>query len=80
MMKQTAPTYTDIIAKELHALGASYGTVAFWDTKAKREMWTADARGADGRRWIVRAESEVGALMELKGMVQQEKPACPSQG
>jgi hypothetical protein len=68
-------TYADMIGRELHELAVSYGVVSDFDTANDCEMFAADARAEDGRRWIVRAESHLGALMEWKTMIVQEANA-----
>ena len=62
-------TYIDIIAKEIRAEGWSYGTVGF--LQDGRETWKADAH-KDGKRCVCHAEMLLTALMELRGMVDQQ--------
>ena len=37
------PTYTDIIADEIHAAGWSYGHVSYVDGRTLKLVWVADA-------------------------------------
>ena len=63
------PTYTDIMAREIHAAGWSWGTVSY--VQDGRQMHVADARHVDGWRCIARAESELTALVELREMIRE---------
>jgi hypothetical protein len=54
------PTYTDIIAAEIHAEGWSYGTVGF--VQDGRQMWKADA-SKDGKRCVCHAETLLTAML-----------------
>ncbi len=61
-------TYTDIIAKEIHAAGWSYGDVSEVDLWTGRLMFIADAH-KDGWRCVARAETRQTAYTELRTMV-----------
>ena len=62
------PTYTDIMAKEIHAAVWSYGDVAEADLMTGRLFYIADAH-KDGWRCVARAETLQTAYMELREMV-----------
>ena len=64
------PTYTDIIAAEIHAAGWSYGTVSC--EHEGREMWKVDAH-KDGKRCVCHAETLLTAMMELKTMIEADQ-------
>ena len=62
------PTYTDTIAKEIHAAGWSYGDTSEADLITGRVFYIADAH-KDGWRCVARAETRQTAYMELRAMV-----------
>jgi hypothetical protein len=60
--------YWEIIADNLSKAGWSWGWVSALDRKG-RAMWIADAHRGDGKRFIVRADEEVTAFLELERAV-----------
>ena len=61
-------TDADILCKEIHDAGWSYGiTAAIFHGLGL--LYVADAHKNDGHRYVARAETELGALMELKKML-----------
>lgn len=62
----TGATYVDIIGKELHAAGWSYGDVAA--VEGQTLLYVADAHKGE-HRCVARAETLLAAHYELKGIV-----------
>jgi len=61
-------TYADMLCREIHAAGWSYGLTAAIFTGIGL-LYVADATKSDGHRYVARAETELGALTELKKML-----------
>jgi hypothetical protein len=61
-------TYTNIITKETHAAGWSFGDGAEADLLTGKLMFIADAR-KDGWRCVARAETRQTAYTKLRAMV-----------
>jgi hypothetical protein len=53
-----------IIADNLSKAGWSWGCVSAVDSNG-RTIWIADAQRGDGKRFIVRADKELTAFLEL---------------
>jgi hypothetical protein len=60
--------YWEIIADNLSKAGWSWGCVPALDC-AGRRIWIADAHRGDGKRFIVRADEELTAFLELERAV-----------
>jgi hypothetical protein len=60
--------YWEIIADNLKKAGWSYGYVSAVDSQG-RTMWIADAHRDDGKRFIVRADEKLTALLELEAAI-----------
>ena len=63
----------EIIADNLSKAGWSWGCVATVDSKG-RTIFVADAHRSDGKRFVVRADEELTAFLELESAV------CKRQG
>ena len=64
------PSYADIIAKEIHDAGFSYGEVqAIVDGKL---IWVVDA-SKDGQKYIAQAETQLTAYLNLQNMLKKSK-------
>ena len=62
-------TYADIIAKEIHEAGYSYGeTQAIVDGQL---IWIVDA-SKEGQKYVCQAETKLAALMELQGVLRKK--------
>ena len=57
--------YAEIIADNLSKSGWSWGCVSAIDLEA-RTIWIADAHRDDGKRFVVRADEELTAFVELE--------------
>jgi hypothetical protein len=60
--------YCEIIADNLSKAGWRWGCVSAIDAHG-RTMWIADAHRGDGKRFIVRADEELTAFLELERAV-----------
>jgi len=60
--------YWEIIADNLSRPGWSWGCVSGLDCEG-RTIWIADAHRGDGKRFIVRADEELTAFLELQRAV-----------
>ena len=58
----------EIIADNLSKAGWSWGCVSGLDCEG-RTIWIADAHRGDGNRFIVRADEELTAFLELERAV-----------
>ena len=57
--------YWEIISRNLKKRGWSYGYVSAVDSNG-RTVWIVDAHRDDGKRFVVRAEEKLTALVELE--------------
>jgi hypothetical protein len=57
--------YWEIIADKLSKAGWSWGCVSTVDREG-RTIWIADAHRDDGKRFVVRADEEPTAFMQLE--------------
>jgi len=57
--------YWEIIADNLSKAGWSWGCVSALDAHG-RTIWIADAHRGDGKRFVVRADEELTAFLELE--------------
>jgi len=55
----------EIIAENLSKAGWSWGCVSAFDSKG-RTIWIVDAHRDDGKRFIIRADEKLTALLELE--------------
>jgi hypothetical protein len=62
----------EIIADNLSKAGWSWGCVSRLDCEG-RTIWIADAHRGDGKRFIVRADEERTAFLELESAINQSK-------
>lgn len=62
------PTYSDIIAKEIHASGWTWRETPYIDTETGKHMVALDAHKPDRLRCIVRADDRQTAFMELRSI------------
>ena len=60
--------YWEIIADNLSKAGWSWGCVSAIDSNGGT-IWIADAHRDDGKRFIVRADDKLTALVELESAV-----------
>ena len=60
--------YCEIIAKNLKKAGFSLGWASPIDSEG-RTIWIADAHRGDGNRFVVRADEELTAFLELERAV-----------
>ena len=60
--------HLEIIADNLSKAGWSWGCVSGLDCEG-RTIWIADAHRGDGNRFIVRADEELTAFLELERAV-----------
>ena len=58
----------EIIADNLSKAGWSWGCVSAVDSEG-RTIWIADAHRDDGKRFVVRADEMVTALVELESAI-----------
>ena len=58
----------EIIADNLSKAGWSWGYVSTVDSQG-RTIWIADAHRDDGKRFIVRADDELTAFLELEAAI-----------
>jgi hypothetical protein len=65
--------YWEIIADNLSKAGWSWGCVSAIDCNG-RTFWIADAHRDDGKRFIVHAEEELTAFVELEAVVSIAAP------
>jgi hypothetical protein len=63
--------YIEIIAKEIHAAGWSYGETSYIDFDLSKHMTAVDAHKEGRIRCIVRADDRQTAFMELRSMTQK---------
>jgi hypothetical protein len=63
--------YWEIIADDLSKAGWSWGCVAAIDSNG-RTIWIADAHRDDGKRFVVRADQKLTAIVELESAI----PPC----
>ena len=64
-----AKLYTDIISKEIHQAGWTYGHASYMDTGIGEQMYVTDAHKPGRMRCVARAETLLTALMELQAMI-----------
>jgi hypothetical protein len=57
--------YREIIADNLSKAGWSWGCVSAIDSNG-RTIWIVDAHRGDGKRFVVRADEELTAFVELE--------------
>jgi hypothetical protein len=60
--------YWEIIADNLKKAGWSYGYVSAVDSQG-RTIWIADAHRGDGKRFVVRADENLTAFLELESVI-----------
>ena len=60
--------YLEIIADNLKKLGWSLGYVPAVDSEG-RTIWIADAHRDDGKRFVVHADEELTAFLELEAAI-----------
>jgi len=60
--------YWEIVADNLSASGWSWGCVSAVDS-CGHTIWIADAHRDDGKRFVVRAEENLTAFLELERQV-----------
>jgi hypothetical protein len=60
----------EIIADKLSKAGWSWGCVSAVDSEG-RTIFVADAHRGDGKRFVVRADEKLTALMELESTVHE---------
>ena len=60
--------YWEIIADNLSKAGWSWGCVSALDAHG-RTIWIADAHRGDGKRFVVRADEELTAFLELESAI-----------
>ena len=58
-------TYTDVVGEDLSRQGWSWAVTNYMQPNG-RLMWVVDAHREDGHRHISRAETQLGALLQLK--------------
>ena len=58
----------EIIADNLSKTGWSWGCLSALDCEG-RTIWIADAHRGDGKRFIVRADEELTAFLELQSAI-----------
>jgi hypothetical protein len=63
----------EIIAYNLSKAGWSWGCVATVDSKG-RTIFVADAHRDDGKRFVVRADEKLAALLELESEIRAAGP------
>lgn len=68
--------YWQVIADNLSRAGWNWGCVSGVDSNG-RTIWIADAHRGDGKRYLVRADEELIAFLELKSTV-AEVSSCVS--
>jgi hypothetical protein len=61
--------YWEIIADNLSKAGWSWGCVSAIDSNG-RTIWIADAHRGDGKRFVVRADENLTAFVELESVMQ----------
>jgi len=66
-------TYVDILVREIKAAGWSFGYTACRDADTGALVHVADAHKA-GQRCLARADTELSAFMELRGLVDKAAP------
>jgi hypothetical protein len=64
-----AVQYWEIIADNLSKAGWSWGCVSAVDSQG-RTIWIADAHRDGGKRFVVRADEKLTALVELQSAIQ----------
>jgi len=74
--------YWEIIAGDLSEAGRSWGCVSAIDSNG-RMIWIADAHRDDGKRFVVRADDQLSAFVELESAIhhrleQRASPQAPS--
>ena len=60
--------YWEIIADNLSKAGWSLGWISAVDLEG-RTIWIADAHRDDGKRFVVRADEKLTALLELESAI-----------
>jgi hypothetical protein len=60
--------YWEIIADNLSKAGWSWGCVSTVDCRG-RTIFVADAHRGDGKRFVVRADEELAAFLELESAI-----------
>ena len=65
-----------MIADNLSCAGWSWGCVSAVDSNG-RTIWIADAHRSDGKRFIVRADEKLTALMELESAIHRARAHGP---
>jgi len=63
----------EVIADNLSKAGWSYGYVSAVDSNG-RAIWIADAHRDDGKRFIVRADEKLTAILELESAIRTVSP------
>jgi hypothetical protein len=66
--------YWEIIADNLSKAGCSWGCVSAIDSN-RRMIWIVDAHRGDGKRFVVRADEELTAFLELESVIIRQNPA-----
>ena len=61
-------TYIEIIAKEVHAAGWSYGETSYIDFELSKHMTAVDAHKEGRLRMVCRADDRQTAYMEARSM------------
>ncbi len=61
-------SYSDIIAKEIHASGWTWGETPYIDTQTGKHMVALDAHKEGRIRCVARCDDRQTAFMELRGM------------
>ncbi len=61
-------TYWEIIADKLSKTGWTWGCISTVDSRA-RTVFVADARRADGKRFVVRADEKLTAFNGLESAI-----------
>ena len=64
--------YWEIIADNLSKARWSWGCLSAVDSRG-RTIWIADAHRGDGQRFVVRADEELAAFVELESAVRAAK-------
>jgi hypothetical protein len=62
--------YWEIIARNLKKHGWSLGYVSAIDSQG-RTIWIADAHRSDGKRFVVQADEELTAFLELERVTRE---------
>jgi hypothetical protein len=68
----------EVIADNLSKAGWSWGCVSAVDSEW-RTIWIVDAHRDDGRRFVVRADEELTAFLELESAIRERGTAASGQ-